>query len=120
MPDAGNAKVGQSTASSIQRLASIRRYGLHGMNIMNNRIRIVAVTLVIAASLSAPAAAYGWWGKLWIPDCVKEYCCPDYCPKCPPCVAPVCDFCCPDYCPKCPPRCTCPTCPDLKCPPAED
>ena len=69
------------------------------------------------------------------PDCIKQYCCDDYCPKGLPCVCPLDyferdDYCrrklpvtcatlcwkCDDYCPKRLPRVCCP--PFLKCPQA--
>ena len=87
-----------------------------------NRHRLLG-SLVIALSLCGSTMAGDYWGNLCgikacIPDCVKKWCCDDYCPKPEPCVRPVTCFTCPDYCPK-PEPCVCPVtcfcCPDY-CP----
>ena len=72
------------------------------------------------------------WGKTCVPDCVRKYCCDDYCSKIVPCTRGVKTKCCDnysgkptpcvrevctvcnDYCSKCSPKVSCPA-RDLKC-----
>lgn len=80
------------------------------------RKKLLIATAVVAMTVGAAAHAGPFADCLsWcVPDCIQNYCCDDYRPKCPPCPKPVCCFECPDYCPKCPP-CPKPVC-DFECP----
>ena len=61
--------------------------------------------------------------KSCVPDCIRKYCCDDYCPKAEPWVCAPLRFCCDDYCAKQQPRICAPLnfcCDDYcsKCPPS--
>ena len=65
----------------------------------------LALAVVIGCTSTAGAVDFGLLlslTKCW-PDCVKQTCCDDYCPKSMPCVPQVKCFGCDDYRPKCEP-----------------
>ena len=70
---------------------------------------IVYLIAVILCASPNRACAFGLWFSDKVPDCIRKYCCADYCPKAPPCPQMVHRFCCDDYCPKSPP-CAKPLC----------
>jgi hypothetical protein len=105
------------------------------------RLTRIGTLLAVMAMASASAHAQEGWrdlkSGLCIPDCVRKWCCDDYCSKPLPCRVNVqCFGCdtydckklpCPrnvscfrrdDYCPKPYPCFSCPTSPFLKCTPA--
>ena len=63
----------------------------------------VAFALIMSLALLSPAKAAGPWNKLLggcRVDCVRKWCCDDYCPKKEPSVCVPLKYACDDYCPK--------------------
>lgn len=80
------------------RLCSVRTQGMH------NRLSlaIVLAGCLFCSPVMAGDGLHPFVG-CGVPDCIGKWCCPDYCPKQPPCVCVPLDCCCDDYCPKRPP-----------------
>lgn len=105
------------------------------------QFRIAMSCIFFVGCAGTTAFGNDFFGSHWldscVPDCIRKYCCDDYCPKKEPCVcAPLCfrcdDYCpkrlpcvcaplsyrCDDYCPKCLPKvCCAPNCQHLQCGP---
>ncbi len=62
-----------------------------------------ALMLMLLCATSVQASNYREGliqGKTCVPDCVRDYCCDDYCPKHVPCLHGIKTKCCDDYCEK--------------------